>query len=98
MKHVKHVRYILPADWYIKQIPDYSAFGRKMTLRWNPDRIPDLHWSLADSYHTRNIGSLIPSTRLMSKDCVDVGTLSYARGDRCKKWCGTTLTTDVNVL
>ena len=21
MKHVKHVKYILPADWYIKQIP-----------------------------------------------------------------------------
>ena len=25
MKHVKHVKYILPADWYIKQIPDYSG-------------------------------------------------------------------------
>ena len=28
MKHVKHVKYILPADQYIKQILDYSAFGR----------------------------------------------------------------------
>ena len=31
MKHVKHVKYILPADRYIKQITDYSAFGRKTT-------------------------------------------------------------------
>ena len=37
MKHVKHVKYILLADQYIKQIPDYSAFGRKTTLRLNPD-------------------------------------------------------------
>ena len=45
MKHVKYVKYILPADWYIKQIPNYSAFGRKTTLRMNPDKIQDLHWS-----------------------------------------------------
>ena len=32
MKHVKHVKYIIPADRYIKQIPDYSAFGRKLHL------------------------------------------------------------------
>ena len=56
MKHVKHVKYILPPDRYIKQIPDYNAFGRKTTLRLNLDRIPDLHWSLADSYHIINIG------------------------------------------
>ena len=52
MKHVKHVKYILPADWYIKQIPDYSVFGRETTLRLNPDKIWHLHWSLADSHHT----------------------------------------------
>ena len=27
MKHVKHVKYILPADRYIKQLPDYNTFG-----------------------------------------------------------------------
>ena len=43
MKHIKHVKYILPADRYIKQIPDYSAFGRKAALRMNPDKIPNLH-------------------------------------------------------
>ena len=29
MKHVKHVKYIHPADQYIKHIPDYSTFGQK---------------------------------------------------------------------
>ena len=43
MKHVKHVKYILPADRYIKQIHNYSTFGRKATLRLNPDKKPDLH-------------------------------------------------------
>ena len=26
MKHIKHVKYILPADRYVKQVPDYSAY------------------------------------------------------------------------
>ena len=56
MKHIKHVKYILPADKYIDQLPDYSGFGRKTTLRINPDQIPDLHWKLANTYHTTNIG------------------------------------------
>ena len=78
-------------------MPDYSAFGRKTTLRLNPDRIPELHWSLTDSYHTTNIGLVDSSTMLMSTNCIDVGTLSYAKGDRCKEWHGTTLNTAVNV-
>ena len=56
MKHVKHEKYILLADQYIKQIPDYTDFGRKTTLGLNPDKIPDPHWSLADYYHTTDIG------------------------------------------
>ena len=98
MKHVKHVKYILPAGWYIKQIPDHSAFGRKTTLRLNSDKIPDLHWSLADSYHTTNIGLANSSTMSMSTNYVNVSTLSYAKGDKCKEWCGTTLKTDINIL
>ena len=58
MKHIKHVKYILPADKYIDQLPDYSGFGRKTTLRINPDQIPDLHWKLVNIYHTTNIGQL----------------------------------------
>ena len=60
MKHIKHVKYILPADRYIKQIPDYSTFERKATLRMNPDKKPDLHRSLVNTYHTTNIGQTRP--------------------------------------
>ena len=56
MKHVKHVKYVLPTDKYINKLPDYSGFGRKTTLRINPDQILDLHWKLANSYHTTEIG------------------------------------------
>ena len=30
----------------------------KTTLRINQDQIPDLHWKLADSYHTTHIGQI----------------------------------------
>ena len=56
MKHIKHVKYVLPADKYINKLLNYSGFGRKTTLRINPDQIPDLHWNLADAYHTTGIG------------------------------------------
>ena len=98
MKHVKHVKYIPPADRYIEQIPDYNAFGRKTTLRLNPGKIPDLHWSLADSCHTINIGLAISSTMAVSTNYIDVNMLSYARGDKCKKWCGVSLNTHVSIV
>ena len=78
MKHIKHMKYILPADQYIKQIPDYYAFGRKTTLRMNPDKIPNLHWNLANNYHTTNIGQIT----CISTHCIDVDTLSHVEGDR----------------
>ena len=53
MKHVKHVKYVLPAEQYIKHVPDYSTFGRKATLRMDPKQIPDLHWQLG-RYIPRN--------------------------------------------
>ena len=56
MKHIKHVKYVLPTDKYINKLPDYTGFGRKTTLRINPDQIPDLHWKLADTHHTTVIG------------------------------------------
>ena len=56
MRHLKHVKYILPTDRYIDQLPDYSGFGRKTMFRINPDQIPDLHWKLVNTYHTTNIG------------------------------------------
>ena len=90
MKHIKHVKYILPVDRYIKQIPDYSTFGRKATRRMNPDKIPDLHWNLANTYHTTNIGQIDPQATNMSMQCIDVDTLSNAKGGRCGNWFGTT--------
>ena len=56
MKHIKHVKYVLPTDKYIDKLPDYSGFGRQTTLRMNPNQIQDLHWKLTNSYHTTNIG------------------------------------------
>ena len=56
MKHIKHIKYVLPADKYINKLLNYSGFGRKTTLRINPDQIPDLHWNLANTYHTTGIG------------------------------------------
>ena len=56
IKHVKHVKYILPADKYIKQLPSYDTFGRKSIFRLNRDKIPNLQWNLAHSYHTACIG------------------------------------------
>ena len=82
MKHIKHVKYILPADQYIKQIPGYSAFGRKAALRMNPDKIPALHWQLASTYHTTNIGQLGLQTSDISTHSVDVDTISHAGGNK----------------
>ena len=44
----------------------------------NPKQIPDLHWQLADTYHTTNIGQ---STLYISTPSVGVNTLSFA-GER----------------
>ena len=50
MKHIKHVKYILPTDKYINQLLEYSGFGRKTTLGINPNQILDLYWNLANIY------------------------------------------------
>ena len=94
MKHIKHVKYILPADRYVKQIPDYSAFGRKATFRMNPDKIPNLQWQLASTYHTTNVGQLGFRTSDISTQGVDVDTTSYTGRNKYENWCGTTLNTD----
>ena len=56
MKHIKHVKYILPTDKYIDKLPGYFGFGRKTTLRINPNQIPNLHWKLINTYHTTDVG------------------------------------------
>ena len=94
MKHVKHVKYVHPADQYIKHIPDYSTFGRKTTLRINPKHIPDLHWQIADTYHTTNIGQ---STLHVCTPSVDVNTLSLAGKGKYHK-SGTNLHANTTVI
>ena len=93
MKHITHVKYILPTDRYINQLPDYSAFGRKTTLRINPDYIPDLDWKLANTYHTTSIGYAEMWYTTVSVHYITVETLSYAKSDKCGEWCGTALNT-----
>ena len=93
MKHIKHVKHILPADRYVNQLPDYSGFGRDTTLRMNPNQILDLHWKQANTYHTTNIGqSEIGCTSILVHN-ITVKTFSYATGDKCIKWCRTSLST-----
>ena len=91
MKHITHVKYILPADRYINQLPDYSAFGRKTTLRINPDYIPDLHWKLTNTYHTMSIGYAETWHTTISIHYITVDTLRYARSNTCREWCRTSL-------
>ena len=69
----------------------------------NPVYIPDLHWKLANMYHTTNIGyvhtqnTVVTQTTVVSTHYIDVETLSNARGDKCEDWDGTTLNTDMSV-
>ena len=34
----------------------------------------------------------------ISTDYIDVNTLIYAKGDKCKKCCGMSLSTEVNIV
>ena len=95
---MKHVKYILPVDRYIKQLPSYDTFGRKSTFRLNPNKIPDLQWTLANSYHTTSIGLTIPSTNVISTHYIDINTLSYAKGEEHNIWCGVSLNNNVTTV
>ena len=92
MKHIKHVKYILPTDRYISQLPNYSMFGRNTTLRMNPDHIPNLHWRLASTHHTTSIGCT-EQISTVSVHYVTVENLNYTKSDKCGEWCGTILDT-----
>ena len=64
-----------------------------------PKQIPDLHWQVADTYNTTNIGQ---STLHMSTPSVDVNTLSFAGKGMYHNTCGTnlhinTITIDSNI-
>ena len=93
MKHIKHAKYILPTDRYINQLPNCSMFRRKTTLRMNPDHIPDLHWKLANTYHTTSIGYTELISTTVSINYIAVETLNYTNNNKCGEWCGTVLDT-----
>ena len=95
MKHIKYVKYILPANKYIDKLPDYSRFGRKTTLRINPNQRPDLHWKLANSYHTTNIGQTVTESTsirvhsiIVNSSCgkykMNLSTETYTTQSRCE--------------
>ena len=68
----------------------------------NPDKIPDLHWKLVNTYNTTNIGQTRSQATYIYiyiyTHCIDVDTMSYAGGTKYGSWCGTTLNTDMITL
>ena len=42
MEHISNIKYIMPAERYISQLPHYELFGRQTKLRLNPKNILDL--------------------------------------------------------
>ena len=64
----------------------------------NPDKIPDLNWRLANTYHTTNIGQVRLHATHVSTQCVDVDTFSCAGGNKYRDWYGITLNTDTITL
>ena len=69
--HITDVKYILPVDNVIRNIPKYHNFGRKTTLRLNPDKIPDLQWNLTITLNTT------PTLTMQQSDiCADINLLN----------------------
>ena len=63
--HIKHVKPILPVDRVVNAIPDYTQFGRKTKLSLDPNKIPDLGWTLATK-----VSSLLGVDTITKKDVV----------------------------
>ena len=55
MEHRKFVKYILPADKIILEIPNYERFGRKSKLQLTPSAIPNLKWEWTEDLHLDGI-------------------------------------------
>ena len=41
MEHISNIKYIMPAERYISQLPDYELFSRQTKLCLNPQNILD---------------------------------------------------------
>ena len=72
----------------------YALFiNDKEQIEKNPDHIPDLHWKLANTYHTTSIGCTEPLSTTVAIHHVAVETISNAKSNKCGEWCGTVLNT-----
>ena len=76
MEHISNTKYIMPAERYISQLPDYEIFGYRTKLHLNPRNIPDLSWKWADTINTQDIGKVTLShifhlDDLLTQDDVD---------------------------
>ena len=61
MEHISNIKYIMPAERYISQIPDYETFHRQTKLRLNLHNIPNLSWKWAEMVHTQDKGKVTTS-------------------------------------
>ena len=61
MEHISNIKYIMPTERYISQLPDYENFGCQTKLCLSPRDIPDLSWKWADTVHTQDIGQVTVS-------------------------------------
>ena len=61
MEHISNIKYIMLAERYISQLPDYKIFGRQTKLCLNPKNIPDLSWKWADTINMQDIGKVTVS-------------------------------------
>ena len=62
--HIKGVKYVLPADAVIAQIPDYEKSGCLSTLNTHPNRQQNLQWQLTTTLNnvhtpTNNVTTMV---------------------------------------
>ena len=75
MEHISNIKYMMPAERYISQLPDYESFGRQTKLGLNPRNIPDLSWKWADTTHTQDMGK-VTASRIFHLDILPCGDTS----------------------
>ena len=74
--HVTDVKYVLPVDAILDQMPLTTHIGRPSKLNIHPSREPDLGWSLATTLNTvhtttTNISSL-SNTQVLQDNIVTI--------------------------
>ena len=70
MEHRKHIKYILPAERVISELPEYEKLGRKSKLRLDPAVIPDLKWEWMEDRHTGSIGTTSEVKHMHGKEAL----------------------------